>query len=118
MVCAYYDREANDRELFEKRLIAKCPPIETESKSITWDMYLGKYDVIRIVMTDFIKSDQDVSIGLQKLHKLVVRDLAKGYPDRLEAYRGNILLVGINYNRDAKNTSDEFKHHTCDIERA
>ena len=40
MVCAYYDREANDRELFEKRLIAKCPPIETESKSITWDMYL------------------------------------------------------------------------------
>ena len=81
MVCAYYDREANDRELFEKRLIAKCPPIETESKSITWDMYLGKYDVIRIVMTDFIKSDQDVSIGLQKLNKLVVRDLAKKYPD-------------------------------------
>ncbi|WP_044932564.1 AAA family ATPase [Oribacterium sp. NK2B42] len=81
MVCAYYDREANDRELFEKRLIAKCPPIETESKSVTWDMYLGKYDVIRIVMTDFIKSDQDVSIGLQKLNKLVVRDLAKKYPD-------------------------------------
>ena len=32
-------------------------------------------------MTDFIKSDHDVSIGLQKLNKLVVRDLAKKYPD-------------------------------------
>lgn len=40
------------------------------------------------------------------------------YPDRLEAYKGNILLVGINYNRDLKNTNLDFKHHTCDIDRA
>ncbi len=81
MVCAYYDREANDRELFEKRLLSKCLPTGTESDEFTWDKYLGEFDVIRIVMTDFIKSDKDVSEGLLKLNKLVVRDLAKKYPD-------------------------------------
>ena len=40
------------------------------------------------------------------------------YPDRLEAYKGNILLVGINYNKDAKNTGTDYKHHTCEIDRA
>lgn len=40
------------------------------------------------------------------------------YPERLEAYKGNILLVGINYNKDIKNTSPEFKHHNCEIDRA
>ena len=40
------------------------------------------------------------------------------YPDRFEAYKGNILLVGINYNRDARNTDADFKHHTCEIDRA
>jgi hypothetical protein len=40
------------------------------------------------------------------------------YPDRLETYKGNILLVGINYNKDAKNTGTDYKHHTCEIDRA
>ena len=39
------------------------------------------------------------------------------YTDRLEHYKGNILLVGINYNRDVKNTDPEFKHHSCIIEK-
>ena len=35
----------------------------------------------------------------------------KQYVKRLDAYKGNILLVGINYNKD----SDD-KKHTCIIE--
>ena len=40
------------------------------------------------------------------------------YPARLEHYRGNILLVGVNYDRDVSNVKPEFKHHTCVIEKA
>jgi hypothetical protein len=42
----------------------------------------------------------------------------RNYPQRLEHYKGNILLVGINYDKGIENTSDEFKHHTCKIEKA
>ncbi|MBE6005543.1 MAG: AAA family ATPase [Lachnospiraceae bacterium] len=81
MVCAYYDREANDKELFEKRLLAKCPPINTASKEITWDGYLGKFDVIRIVMTKFVKKNVTVREALEIMQRLVIRDYKKAYPD-------------------------------------
>lgn len=81
MVCAYYDREANDRELFEKRLLAKCPPINTASEEITWDGYLGKFDVIRIVMTKFVKKNVTVREALEKMQRLVIRDYKKAYPN-------------------------------------
>lgn len=81
MICAYYDREAESRELFESRLLSKLEPICSGNKIITWEKYLGKFDVIRIVMTDFIKSGQTIDAGLTKLNKLVVRDLVKRYPD-------------------------------------
>lgn len=81
MVCAYYDREANDKELFEKRLLAKCSPIKTTLKEITWDGYLGKFDVIRIVMTKFLKSNATVREALEKMQRLVIRDYKKAYPN-------------------------------------
>ncbi len=81
MICAYYDRAADSRELFDARLISKCEPVKCGTRRISWDEYLGKYDVIRIVMTDFIKADQTVSKGLLKLNKLVTRDLSREYPD-------------------------------------
>ena len=40
------------------------------------------------------------------------------YPDRLEHYKGNILLVGVNYDREARNDDPDFKHHSCVIEPA
>ena len=80
MVCAYYDRKAMDRGLFEKRLLAKCPPLETRAKTIAWDEHIGKYDVIRIVMTDFINSDVDVIAGLDKLSGCILEELIKEYP--------------------------------------
>ncbi len=39
----------------------------------------------------------------------------KRYPDALNGYGGDILLVGINYNKDAQ---DEKRKHTCIIEKA
>ena len=81
MICAYYDREAKSRELFEKRLLAKCEPIIARNQTLTWDGYLGHFDVIRIVMTDFIKSDIDVPDALGKLKGRILDELNEAYPD-------------------------------------
>ena len=45
MLGAYYDRTADSRALFEKCKLSKS--------SESWDKYLGKFNVIRLVMTDF-----------------------------------------------------------------
>ena len=42
----------------------------------------------------------------------------RNYPDRLEHYKGNILLIGINYDPEERNDSGVFKRHTCIIEEA
>ena len=70
MLCAYYGK-GDSRGIFETRKIAGCQ---------NWDRYLNHFDVIRIVMTDFIKQGMEVSTGLAKMQKLVVRDLKKQYP--------------------------------------
>jgi hypothetical protein len=47
----------------------------------------------------------------------ISRILRQNYPDRLELYKGNLILVGINYDRTVSNDSIEFKHHSCVIEK-
>ena len=56
-----------------------------------------------------LKYEQSAETAIDQIHK-------RQYPKGLEAYKGKMLLVGINYNRDSK--SEEYKHHTCSIEKA
>ena len=42
----------------------------------------------------------------------------KEYPDRLVHYKGNILLVSINYSKTIRPDDKNYKHHTCLIEEA
>ena len=42
----------------------------------------------------------------------------KEYLARLGHYKGNILVVGINYDKDVPSTNPSHKHHTCRIEKA
>jgi hypothetical protein len=58
-----------------------------------------------------LKYAQDVDTALRQVRR-------REYPARLEHYKGNLLLVGINYDRDARNTSSGFKRHECKIETA
>ena len=51
------------------------------------------------------KYDKDAQTAIRQ-----IRD--RQYPQALEGYRGEILLVGINYNKEDKN-----KKHSCVIER-
>ena len=72
MLCAYYDRCADSRDMFEKRKLADVPG---------WDKYLGKFDVIHLVMTRFVKTRITVSEALTNMQKLVIRDYRRAYPD-------------------------------------
>ncbi|MBQ9155197.1 MAG: AAA family ATPase [Eubacterium sp.] len=78
MVCAYYDKGADSRALFD---MCKLSKTEKRDCSNNWDEYLGKFDVIRIVMTDFFKKGISVDNALLKLQKLIVRDLARAYKE-------------------------------------
>ena len=85
MLCAYYDREAESRELFEDKKLANCQMVNVgkngNNKMLSWDSYLGKFDVIRVVMTDFMKKPNTVDEALTRLQKLVIRELGKKYPE-------------------------------------
>ena len=50
MLSAYYGK-GDSRELFASSKLAECDG---------WDRYLNQFDVIKIVMTDFIKEKIDV----------------------------------------------------------
>jgi hypothetical protein len=71
MLCAYYDREADSRALFEKRKLAQ---------SADWDAYLGKFDVIRLVMTDFFSFGRTVEDALSTIKNRVLLELEESYP--------------------------------------
>lgn len=78
MICAYYDREADGRELFDHRKLAEQ---KIEEGGLPWDVYLGKFDVICLVMTRFMKKKKSVAEALDDMQRLVIRDIRKAYPD-------------------------------------
>lgn len=84
MICAYYDRTADSKNLFEQTELSKMSDAEKESvelKSERWDKYLNRFNVIRIVMTDFIKIDKDISKSLERLQRRILNELSIAYPD-------------------------------------
>ena len=72
MICAYYDRDSESRELFEKRKLAGMAD---------WDEYLGKFNVIRLVMTDFFKLGRTVEDTLAAIKNRVLLELEESYPE-------------------------------------
>ena len=78
MICAYYDREADSRELFGRLNIARHDSTVAEKN---WDLYLGKFDVLRIVMTDFMDDCETVDEILRSLTEEVTEELMEAYSD-------------------------------------
>ena len=74
MLCAYYGKNKKAKSLFKERKIAKSSPGE-------WDKHLGKYNVIRLLMTDFIKSDRDVTESVGTISHRLLDELSEMYPD-------------------------------------
>lgn len=73
MLCAYYGKSNDTKELFTSRKLALNNPDD-------WDKELGKYDVIRLVMTDFIKKDVDVNDSIRLIRKRILNELHEQYP--------------------------------------
>ncbi len=42
---------------------------------------------------------------------------SKNYPQKLEHYKDNMLIVSVNYNKDVSSTNVLYKHHSCSIEK-
>jgi hypothetical protein len=102
MLCAYYDRAADSRALFEKCKISK---IETSINELKWDEYLGKFDVIRLVMTEFLEDSESVNDMLLYLSEEVISELKDAYPDVRYGNRVNLRTV---MNRIYGNTKRQF----------
>lgn len=94
MICAYYDREAESRELFSQRKLAERSEQQTGDKELCWDEYLGKFDVIRLVMTRFINKKKSVTEALENMQRLVIRDIKKAYPEQ-DYYNDTDLIQTI-----------------------
>ena len=72
MVCAYYGPDADSRSLFESTKLC-----EHEG----WDRYNGQFDIIRVVITDFIKKNMTVDDTISLLCKRILSELDELYPD-------------------------------------
>ncbi len=81
MICAYYDRKADSRFLFEHRKIAECKSVHSGGTEIRWDSCLGSFDVIQLVMTDFISDAENVSEGLNRMSSEILLELSEAYPE-------------------------------------
>ena len=73
-------------------------------------VYLPKHPGKPVMLIE-LKYEQDANTAIRQIQN-------QRYPARLEQYKGNIILVGINYNRSASPNAPDFKHHSCQVARA
>ena len=79
MICAYYGKAMGSRDLFAKRKLADT--VFSKNGESCWDKYLGQFDVLRLVMTDFMDGCNSVQEMLGYLTEEVVGELMENYPD-------------------------------------
>ena len=72
MLTAYYSRGCDSRELFSKFEISESPDFEK---------YRNKYNTISLNMQEFLSRSDSVEALVERVKKLVLRDLKKEYPD-------------------------------------
>ena len=78
MLCAYYGQGSDSRPLFKKCSLART---ENGGKEPDWDDFLGKFDVIRLAMTDFFNKDNSVDSALTTIRKRILDELEEEYPE-------------------------------------
>ncbi len=73
-------------------------------------VYIPKYPGKPVLLIE-LKFKESANTALRQI-------LNRHYPSRLEQYKGNIILVGINYTRSTTPNSPDFKHHSCQVTKA
>ena len=91
MICAYYGRGAGARALFEGTRLSSSAPARTARGELAWDAYLGGFDVVRLIMTRFLKRGKPVGEALERMQRLVVRDIKRAYPEEDYFDEGDLL---------------------------
>ena len=72
MLAAYYGRGCDSRALFMGLKIAESDSFET---------HLNQYDVIFLNMQEFLSRSRSMDELIERIKKLVLRDLLKAFPD-------------------------------------
>ena len=72
MLTAYYSKGCDSKELFSDLKIAKDTDFEK---------YLNKYDTIFLNMQDFLSRSNNIQELMERVRKLVLRELKNAYPD-------------------------------------
>ena len=82
MLSAYYDRDCDTREFFDKLKI---------SQSEGYLEHLNQYDVLKINMQDFLSGTHSMDEMLEQLQKQVMKDLKIRYPEYVK--EDNLIFV-------------------------
>lgn len=117
MLCAYYSRCCDSRELFVDLEI---------SGDASYERNLNQYDVIYLDITLFLSTLKQGDMLVAQMQQEIINDLAQFYPELekehrlvdalcrmnqildkkyvrvLKDYHGTVLLVGINYDEKSK----------------
>lgn len=72
MLAAYYGRGYDSRELFQGLKIAQTD---------TFEKHLNQYDVLFLNMQEFLSRTSSIEEMLDRINKLVAREIVKEYPD-------------------------------------
>ena len=72
-------------------------------------VFIPREPNIAAILIEF-KYEKTAESAIEQIHR-------QNYPDRLEHYKGNLILVGISYDKTVRNNHPMFKHHSCKIEK-
>ncbi len=102
LACAVYIAYYTAQEYYE--IVRELPT----GKGFADYAFIPGKDTDKPAMIIELKYDQDADTAIKQIHE-------NRYEGNLKEYFGNLLLVGINYERDAK--GDNAKRHSCVIEK-
>jgi hypothetical protein len=86
MLCAYYGKGFDSRELFEDLEIAKDD---------TFDQYLNKYDVIYLDMTSFISETDNIKDILVDIRTSIIEEVRAAYPEVKQSEKISLTLANV-----------------------
>ncbi|MCD8249186.1 MAG: PD-(D/E)XK nuclease domain-containing protein, partial [Lachnospiraceae bacterium] len=93
---------------YTARRIYKIVPEFPQGKGFADLVFLPRRGADSPVMIIELKCDKDADSAIRQIHE-------NRYQGDLKQYFGNLLLVGINYDKNARGV--DAKHHSCTIER-
>ncbi|MBR3314418.1 MAG: AAA family ATPase [Atopobiaceae bacterium] len=94
MLCAYYGLGDDARGLFADLRLAQTEPTRAGDATLPWDAYLGSFDVVRLTVTEFLKRGKTVAECLDRMQRLVMRDIVRAYPN-VDYFDTSDLIQGM-----------------------